>query len=185
MTLNLTVQQTQELIAVLKARFDSNMHRHLGVEWTAVQARLEAMPEKLRMLNEMERTGGEPDVVVLKHAAGEYSFVDCSQESPAGRRSLCYDRAALDARKNNKPVGTAIEGAAAMGAHLLTEEQYQRLQGLDSFDLKTSSWLATPPEVRRLGGALFGDRRYNRVFVYHNGADSYYAVRGFRCILSI
>ena len=175
----------EELLSVLKARFEKNMKRHIGIEWANVQARLESNPEKLRSLSEMERTGGEPDVVGQDGKTGEYIFYDCSAESPAGRRSLCYDREALEARKENKPVDSAVNMAASMGIELLTEEQYRELQKLGSFDLKTSSWVKTPPETRKLGGALFCDRRYERVFVYHNGADSYYAARGFRGSLKV
>jgi hypothetical protein len=156
------------------------MNRHQGLEWAEVQARLEAFPEKLGSLYEMERTGGQPDVVGQDKQTGEYIFYDCSAESPEGRRSLCYDGEALEARKANKPQGSAVEVAAAMGIELLTEEQYRALQKLGSFDTRTSSWLKTPPDVRQRGGAIFGDYRYGRVFVYHNGADSYYAARGFR-----
>ena len=173
-------EQREELLRALKARFEKNMGRHKGLEWAEVQARLEADAEKLRSLNEMERTGGEPDVVGHDKKAGEYIFYDCSAESPKGRRSLCYDREALDARKEHKPKDSAMDMAAAMGIELLTEEQYRELQKLGNFDLKTSSWVKTPSDIRKLGGALFCDRRYGTVFVYHNGADSYYAVRGFR-----
>ena len=173
-------EQREELLGALKARFEKNMGRHKGLEWAEVQARLEADAEKLRSLNEMERTGGEPDVVGHDKKAGEYIFYDCSAESPKGRRSLCYDREALDARKEHKPKDSAMDMAAAMGIELLTEEQYRELQKLGNFDLNTSSWVKTPSGIRKLGGALFCDRRYGTVFVYHNGADSYYAVRGFR-----
>jgi len=164
----------------LKARFEKNMHRHRGLDWSSVQARLEAHPDKLWSLNEMERTGGEPDVVGYDSETGEYLFYDCSPESPGGRRSLCYDREAREARKEHKPQSSALEMAAAMGIELLTEEEYRKLQELGEFDTKTSSWVMTPPEIRALGGALFCDRRYNHVFTYHNGAESYYAARGFR-----
>jgi hypothetical protein len=174
-----------ELLEMLRARFEQNMQRHEGLQWAKVRARLEARPEKLSSLGELERTGGEPDVVAHDQKTGEVLFVDCSAESPSGRRSLCYDRAALDGRKENKPKGNAVETAAAMGAALLTEEQYRRLQALGACDTKTSSWLETPPNIRKLGGAIFGDYRYGTVFVYHNGADSYYAARGFRCALSV
>ena len=178
-------KQHEELLSTLKARFEKNMNRHKGLEWAKVQAKLEANPEKLRSLNEMETTGGEPDVVGYDKKTGEYIFYDCSAESPKGRRSVCYDREALEARKENKPKDSAINMAAAMGIELLTEEQYRDLQKLGDFDLKTSSWVKTPAEIRKLGGALFCDRRYNHVFVYHNGADSYYGARGFRGTLRI
>jgi hypothetical protein len=168
----------------LQARFEKNMNRHRGIEWTQVQARLEAHPEKLWSLNEMERTGGEPDVVGLDKT-GEYTFYDCSAESPKGRRSLCYDREARDSRKEHKPKDSAIGMAAAMGIDLLTEEQYRELQKREKFDQKTSSWIKTPSDIRKLGGALFCDRRYDTVFLYHNGAESYYAARGFRGWLRI
>jgi uncharacterized protein DUF4256 len=182
---DLPAKQRTELLTTLKARFENNMNRHKGLEWTKVQARLEANPEKLWSLSEMEVTGGEPDVVGLDKKTGEYIFHDCAAESPKGRRSLCYDREALDARKENKPKDSAIDMAAAMGVELLSEEQYRELQKLGNFDTKTSSWVKTPPEIRKLGGALFCDRRYNTVFLYHNGADSYYAARGFRGSLKI
>ena len=169
-----------KLIETLRQRFEGNIRRHDGIAWSAVQARLEARPEKLRALDEMERTGGEPDVVGRDSATGAFIFCDCSPESPAGRRSLCYDRAALDARKENKPSGNAIEMASAMGIELLTEQQFRELQELGEFDRKTSSWVSTPAAIRSRGGALFCDRRYDHVFVYHNGAESYYAARGFR-----
>jgi Protein of unknown function (DUF4256) len=178
-------EQRQKLLGTLKARFEKNMNRHRGVAWARVQARLEADQEKLWPLSEMERTGGEPDVVGQDAKAGEYLFFDCSAESPAGRRSLCYDREALESRKENKPKDSAMNMAEAMGIEILTEGQYQDLQKLGNFDMKTSSWLQTPPEVRKLGGAIFSDRRFNRVFVYHNGADSYYAARGFRGALKV
>ncbi len=181
----LSAEQREELLAVLKARFETHMNRHRGLEWASVQARLEANPEKLWSLYEMERTGGEPDVVGYDAETGEYIFYDCSPESPAGRRSLCYDREALEARKEHKPESSAIDMAAAMGIELLTEEQYRELQELGDFDTKTSSWLKTPPEIRKLGGALFADRRYGRVFVYHNSAPSYYSSRGFRGSLRV
>ena len=174
-----------ELIRTLQARFEKNMNRHPGLEWAKVRARLEANAEKLKSLHEMERTGGEPDVVGHDKATGEYIFYDCSKESPNGRRSLCYDRAALDSRKENKPKGNAMDMAAAMGIELLTEEQYRGLQELGEFDAKTSSWVTTPAEIRKLGGALFCDRRFNTVFVYHNGAESYYAARGFRGLVRV
>lgn len=173
------------LLETLKARFEKNMNRHKGVDWTKVQAKLEANPEKLWSLNEMEATGGEPDVVGFDKKTGEYFFYDCSAETPKGRRSICYDRQALDARKEHKPRDSAMDMAAAIGVEILTEEQYRELQKLGEFDTKTSSWIKTPPEIRKLGGALYCDRRYNQVFLYHNGADSYYAARGFRGRLSV
>ncbi|MFN3788984.1 DUF4256 domain-containing protein [Massilia sp.] len=178
-------EQAKELLQTLKARFDKNMHRHAGADWSEVAARLADHPAALASLAQMEATGGEPDVVGMDKATGSIVFCDCSPESPVGRRSLCYDRAALDARKENKPRGSAEDMAAGMGIALLTEEQYRHLQTLGEFDRKTSSWIATPPDVRKLGGALFGDRRYGRVFVYHNGAESYYAARGFRGLLTV
>lgn len=182
----LSPDQRDELLVILKARFEKNMDRHQGLEWPNVQARLEAaQPEKLWSLYEMERTAGEPDVVGYDDQTGEYSFYDCSAESPKERRSLCYDRAALEARKQHKPQNSAIDVATEMGIELLTEEQYRELQKLGSFDLKTSSWVKTPDHIRKLGGALFCDRRYDTVFVYHNGADSYYGARGFRGLLKI
>lgn len=174
-----------ELLGALKARFEKHRNRHEGLEWAKVQARLEANPEKLWSLSEMERTGGEPDVIGQDKETGEYLFCDCAAESPKGRRSLCYDREALDARKEHKPEGSALDMAAAMGIELLTEARYRELQRLGEFDTKTSSWVETPSEIRRLGGAIFCDRRYNTVFVYHNGAESYYAARGFRGSLKI
>ena len=177
--------QYEELCKVLKARFEKNMDRHKGLEWADVQAKLEANPEKLSSLYEMEKTGGEPDVVGHDQQTGDYIFYDCSAESPKGRRSLCYDREALVSRKEHKPENNAIDMAAAMGIELLTEEQYRGLQQLGDFDTKTSSWLLTPEDIRELGGALFGDLRYGHVFVYHNGAQSYYAVRGFRGSLRV
>jgi len=174
-----------ELIKTLKDRFEKNMRRHTGVDWAAVQERLEASPAKLQVLAEMERTGGEPDVIGREGKSGPFLFCDCSPESPAGRRSLCYDRKALDARKENKPGGNADEMASSMGVELLTEQQYRALQELGEFDRKTSSWICTPANIRELGGALFCDRRYNQVFVYHNGAESYYAARGFRALLKV
>ena len=176
----LSPKQREELLTTLKARFEKNMNRHPGLEWTKVRARLEANAEKLWSLNEMERTGGEPDIVGQDKNTGEYAFYDCSPESPKGRTSLCYDREALDSRKEHKPKSSAMDMAAAMGAELLTEEQYQELQKLGAFDTKSSSWLKTPGDIRKLGGAIFGDRRFGRVFVYHNGAESYYSGRGFR-----
>jgi hypothetical protein len=178
-------KRRDELLETLRARFEGNKHRHEGIRWEQVRERLEAGSEKLAALAEMERTGGEPDVVGQDTTTGEYLFFDCSAESPAGRRSLCYDRPALDARKENKPKGNAVELAAAMGAALLTEAEYRRLQALGACDTKTSSWLMTPPNIRGLGGAIFGDCRYGTVFVYHNGAESYYAARGFRCLLRV
>jgi len=177
--------EREGLLRTSKARFDKNVNRHQGIEWVKVQARLEANPEKLWSLNEMERTGGEPDVVGHDSKTGEYIFYDCSPESPRDRRSICYDRAALDARKENKPKNTAVDMAAAMGIELLSEEQYRELQTLGHFDTKTSSWVKTPAEIRKLGGAIFCDRRYDHVFTYHNGADAYYAARGFRGVLKI
>lgn len=181
----LSPKQGEELISVLKARFEKNMKRHEGLDWAAAQARLEAHPEKLWTLNEMETTGGEPDVVGYDEQAGEYIFFDCSAESPEGRRNVCYDREALEARRKNKPENSALDMAAAMGIALLTEEDYRALQKLGDFDTKTSSWVQTPPEIRKRGGALFCDRRYGHVFVYHNGADSYYGARGFRGALRV
>ena len=181
----LSSKQREELFTTLKARFEKNMNRHPGLEWAKVQARLEANAEKLWSLNEMERTGGEPDVVGQDKKTGEYAFYDCSPESPKGRTSLCYDRGALDSRKEHKPKSSAMDMAAAMGAELLTEEQYQELQKLGAFDTKSSSWLKTPDDIRKLGGAIFGDRRFGRVFVYHNGAESYYSGRGFRGWLKV
>lgn len=181
----LSPAQQQELLNTLQARFEKNMNRHKGLEWSKVQAKLEANPEKLWSLSEMENTGGEPDVVGHDKKTGAYVFYDCSAESPKGRRSVCYDRAALDARKENKPKDSAMDMAAAMGVEILTEEQYRELQQLGEFDTKTSSWITTPPEIRKRGGALYCDRRYNHVFLYHNGADSYYAARGFRGALSV
>ena len=181
----LSPEQRKELLAALQARFEKNINRHQGLEWAGVQAKLEANTEKLWSLHEMERTGGEPDVVGHDKKTGEYIFYDCSAESPNGRRSLCYDREALQSRKENKPKGNAVEMAAAMGIELLTEEQYRELQKLGNFDAKTSSWVKTPSAVRKLGGALFCDRRFNTVFVYHNGAESYYAARAFRGVLRV
>jgi len=182
---SMTAKQREELLGTLKARFEKNMNRHKGLDWAKVQARLTANPEKLWSLNEMERTGGEPDVVGYDKKTGEYLFYDCSAESPKGRRSLCYDREALESRKEFKPADTALDMAATMGIEILTEEQYQGLQKLGKFDTKTSSWLKTPAEIRKLGGAIFGDRRYDHVFVYHNGADAYYGSRGFRGALRV
>ena len=184
-TKQLSPQQRRELLGSLKTRFEKNMNRHKSLEWAEVQAKLEASAEKLWSLNEMERTGGEPDVVRHDKKTGEYVFYDCSAESPQGRRSLCYDREALDSRKENKPKDNALDVAAAMGVELLTEEQYRELQKLGAFDAKTSSWVKTPPAIRKLGGDFFCDRRYDTVFVYHNGAESYYAARGFRAVLKV
>lgn len=178
-------KQREELLSALKVRFEKNMNRHAGLEWAKVQARLEANTEKLRSLHEMETTGGEPDVVGHDKKTGEYIFYDCSAESPKGRRSVCYDREALESRKEHKPKNNAVDMAAAMGIELLTEDQYRELQKLGEFDTKTSSWVKTPSDIRKLGGALFCDRRYDRVFVYHNGAPSYYAARGFRGSLRV
>lgn len=176
----LSPEQRADLLNVLKTRFERHTNRHQSVEWANVQAKLEAQPEKLWSLHEMEKTGGEPDVVGHDEKAGEFTFYDCSAESPTGRRNLCYDREALEARKEHKPPGSATEMAADMGIELLTEEQYRALQQLGEFDTKTSSWIKTPAEIRKRGGALFCDRRYDHVFVYHNGAQSYYGARGFR-----
>ncbi len=183
--MGLKAEERASLLEALKSRFEKNPRRHQGVEWARVQQRLEARPEKLWSLWEMERTGGEPDVVGWDDAAGVLVFVDCSLESPKGRRSLCYDRAALEERKKHKPKGSAVELASNMGIELLSEEEYRDLQTLGEFDTKTSSWIATPPKIRKLGGALFCDRRYGAVFVYHNGAQSYYAARGFRGSLRV
>lgn len=177
--------QREELIGVLKARFEKNMNRHKDLGWTEIQAKLEANPEKLWVLDEMEITGGEPDVVAYDKKTGEYVFNDCSAESPKGRRSVCYDHEALEARKEHKPANSAKGMAADMGIELLTEEQYRELQQLGKFDTKTSSWLETPTDIRKLGGAIFGDYRYGTVFLYHNGAESYYAARGFRGSLRV
>jgi hypothetical protein len=176
----LSSKQREELLTTLKARFEKNTNRHQGLEWAKVRARLETNAEKMWSLNDMERTGGEPDVVGQDKQTGEYVFYDCSPESPKGRTSLCYDREALDSRKEHKPKSSAMDMAAAMGIELLTEEQYQELHRLGNFDTKSSSWLKTPGDIRKLGGAIFGDRRFGRVFVYHNGAESYYSGRGFR-----
>lgn len=181
----LSAEQRKELFSVLKTRFEKNMNRHKGIEWASVQARLDANSEKLWSLNEMESTGGEPDVVGHDKKTGEYIFYDCSAESPKGRRSLCYDDEALEERKEAKPDGSAIGMAASMGITLLTEEEYRGLQELGKFDLKTSSWVVTPTNIRKLGGSLFCDRRYDTVFLYHNGAISYYAARGFRGSLKV
>jgi hypothetical protein len=181
----LSPDEREALFGTLKARFDKNMHRHRGLQWPAVQARLEANHEKLWSLHEMERTGGEPDVVGHDKTTGEYVFYDCSAESPHGRRSVCYDRDALDARKEHKPKTSAMAMAAAMGIEILTEAQYRELQTLGEFDTKTSSWVKTPPDIRKRGGAIFCDRRYDHVFTYHNGAESYYAARAFRGALKV
>ena len=181
----LSPEQREELLRALKIRFEKNMDRHKGLEWIEVQTKLESNSEKLWSLNEMEKTGGEPDVVCHDKKSGEYIFYDCSTESPKGRRSLCYDREALESRKEHKPNGNVIDFAVSIGIELLTEEQYRDLQKLGKFDLKTSSWIKTPVDIRKLGGAIFCDRRYNTVFVYHNGAESYYAARGFRGSLRI
>ena len=181
----LSLEQRDDLLKVLKARFEKNMNRHEGLEWDKIQAKLEVNTEKLWSLNEMERTGGEPDVVGYDQEKDEYLFYDCSAESPKGRRSVCYDREALESRKNHKPENSAIDLSSAMGIELLTEEQYRELQKLGNFDLKTSSWVQTPSAIRELGGALFCDCRFGHVFVYHNGAESYYAARGFRGSLRV
>jgi len=178
-------QEREKLLEALQARFEKHMHRHQAIAWAGVRSRLEAHPGALKSLREMEATGGEPDVIGRDEKTGLLTFCDCSAETPAGRRSLCYDREALDARKEHKPESSAVEMAAAIGIELLTEAQYRALQTLGEFDLKTSSWIRTPPEIRALGGALFGDRRYGRVFVYHNGAQSYYAARGLRGALRV
>ena len=181
----LSPEQHEELLFALKARFEKNMNRHQGLAWANVQAKLEANTEKLWSLSEMERTGGEPDVVGFDKKTARYIFYDCSAESPKGRRSVCYDREALEARKEHKPENNAMDMAAAMGIELLTEEQYRELQKLGNFDTKTSSWVKTPSDIRKLGGAIFGDYRFGRVFVYHNGAESYYAARAFRGSLRV
>lgn len=182
---NLSSEQHVELLGVLEARFKANMNRHQGLAWNQVQARLEANSEKLWSLHEMERTGGEPDVVGVDKQSGEVLFIDCSAETPRDRRSVCYDREGLESRKDHRPETSALDMAAAMGIELLTEDQYRELQKLGHFDTKTSSWLRTPAEIRQLGGAIFGDHRFGRVFVYHNGAQSYYGVRGFRGLLRV
>jgi hypothetical protein len=181
----LSVEQRDELLSVLKKRFERNMQRHKDIEWANVQAKLEAKPDKLWSLNEMELTGGEPDLIGYDPKTDEYIFCDCAAESPKGRRSVCYDYEALKSRKEHKPQNNALDMAAAMGIQLLTEEQYRQLQQLGEFDTKTSSWVQTPPDIRKLGGAIFCDRRYNTVFTYHNGASSYYAARAFRGILKV
>jgi hypothetical protein len=181
----LSPKQHEDLLKTLKARFEKNMNRHKGIEWAKVQARLEAKADKLWSLSEMESTGGEPDVVGQDKKSGEYVFYDCSEQSPKGRVSLCYDRAALNSRKEFKPKNSAMDLAASSGIELLTEEEYHELQKLGEFDTKSSSWLKSPAEIRKLGGAIFGDRRFGRVFIYHNGAESYYAGRGFRGWLKV
>ena len=181
----LSPKEREELLSALKARFEKNMNRHKGLEWAKVQAKLEADTKKLWSLSEMESTGGEPDVVAYDKKTGEYTFYDCSAETPKGRRSICYDHEALESRKEHKPANSAVGMATDMGIELLTEEQYRELQQLGNFDLKTSSWVKTPSNIRDLGGALYCDRRYNQVFLYHNGAESYYAVRGFRGSLKV
>jgi hypothetical protein len=181
----LSSQQSKELLGVLKMRFEKNMGRHKGMEWAKVQVKLEARPEKLWSLNAMEETGGEPDVTGYDKKAGEYIFCDCSAESPKGRRNLCYDHQALESRKEHKPENSAMEMAGEMGIEILTEEQYRELQEFGTFDAKTSSWVKTPAEIRKLGGAIFCDYRYGTVFTYHNGAESYYAARGFRGLLKV
>lgn len=181
----LSAEQQEELIKILKTRFEKNLKRHENIKWENVQKKLESNPEKLRSLNEMERTDGEPDVVGYDKKTDEYHFADCSAESPKGRRSLCYDRDALNSRKEHKPVNSAIDLANEIGIEILNEEQYRELQTLGNFDLKTSSWVKTPDDIRKLGGAIFCDRRYNNVFLYHNGAESYYAARGFRGVLKV
>lgn len=181
----LSPKQREELLSALKTRFEKNMKRHKGLEWAKVEAKLESAHEKMWSLNEMETTGGEPDVVGFDKKTGEYIFYDCAAESPKGRRSICYDREALDARKENKPKNSAVEMATTMGVEILTEEQYRESQKLGEFDMKTSSWVKTPVDIRKLGGALFCDRRYDTVFTYHNGAESYYAARAFRGSLRV
>ncbi len=181
----LSAKEKEELLKILQTRFENNMNRHKGIDWEKILSRLESNREKIWSLNEMEITGGEPDVVGFDKKSGEYIFYDCSAESPKDRRSFCYDRAALDSRKENKPKNSAMEMATAMGIEILSEEQYRELQKLGKFDLKTSSWILTPNDIRKLGGALFCDRRYETVFVYHNGAESYYAARAFRGCLRV
>ncbi|WP_201741282.1 DUF4256 domain-containing protein [Pradoshia eiseniae] len=185
MSNKLSIIQSQDLLAILEERFKKNMHRHEGAEWTVVREKLEANSDKLWSLYRMEESGGEPDIIANDQQAGEYIFCDCSAESPKGRRSVCYDREALNARKKNKPETSAMDMAADMGIEILTEGQYRQLQRLGEFDLKTSSWVKTPPFIRQRGGAIFCDRRYDTVFMYHNGADSYYAARGFRGLLKV
>lgn len=184
-TKKLGKSEQAELLATLEERFEDNKERHKGLKWEKVRQRLEAAPDKLWSLREMERTGGKPDVIGHDKTSGQYLFVDCSAESPEGRRSLCYDDVALKARKKNRPRGSAVEMASEIGAELLTEEVYRRLQEVGEFDAKTSSWLTTPPDIRKLGGAIFGDYRFGTVWIYHNGADSYYGARGFRCALRV
>ncbi len=181
----ISIKETNDLFQILKARFEKNMSRHEGLDWANIQERLTAKPEKLWSLNEMERTGGEPDVTGYDQKSGEYTFCDCSAESPVGRRNVCYDQKALESRKEHKPINSATGMAAAMGIEVLSEEQYRALQTLGKFDTKASSWILTPSEIRSLGGALFCDRRYNHIFVYHNSAESYYSVRGFRGLLKV
>jgi hypothetical protein len=181
----LSQEQHSELLKVVKARFEKNMNRHKGLDWSKVEAKLQANPQKQWSLNEMERTGGEPDVIEIDRKMGEYIFYDCSSETPKERRNICYDREALDSRKEHKPKDSALDMAASIGIEILSEEQYRELQKLGSFDTKTSSWLRTPQDIRKLGGAIFGDRRYNTVFIYHNGAESYYGARGFRGSLRV
>lgn len=181
----LSLEQHEEQIKLLKARFEKNMDRHKGIEWSAVEEKIKKNPQKLWSLHEMERTGGEPDVVGYDQTTNEFIFYDCSPESPKGRINLCYDREALDSRKENKPLNSALDLAAEMGIEILSEEEYRELQKLGKFDLKTSSWVKTPPDIRKLGGALFADRRYNTVFIYHNSAPSYYGVRSFRGSLRV
>jgi hypothetical protein len=183
--MKLSAKDREQLLGALKARFEKHTSRHQGMDWAKVRARLEANPEKLWSLHEMERTGGEPDVVSHDQKTGDYIFFDCSPESPKGRAGFCYDREGLESRKEHKPKNTAMDLAAAMGVELLTEEQYHELQKLGEFDTKTTTWLKTPAEIRKLGGAIFGDRRYGRVFIYHNGAQSYYSARGFRSSLRV
>lgn len=181
----LSTEQREQLLSTLQARFEQNMLRHPNISWENVQAKLEQNEEKLWSLNEMEKTEGEPDVVAYDHETDTYTFVDCSPESPKGRRSICYDQEALNARKKNKPEDSAMNMAATMGIEILSEDEYRQLQQLGNFDLKTSSWVLTPPDIRRLGGAIFCDKRYDTVFMYHNGADSYYSARGFRGSLTV
>jgi len=183
--MKLSSEHQKELLRTLKERFEKNMNRHKGLEWDKVQSKLEANTEKLWSLNEMEKSGGEPDVVGYDKKTGEFIFYDCSEESPKGRRSFCYDREALESRKENKPVNNAVDAAASMGIELLTEEEYRDLQKLGDFDIKTSSWIKTPADIRKHGGAVFADYRYGNVFIYHNGAESYYAARGFRGSLRV